>query len=224
MQTFSKTIGVEQLTGLTAELAVLRSHPPLTRRSDGKYEGDILGFVKGLRFAARTIYFLRERLSPYPNVEVSWGHIIQEDGRSCSPECDVIVHEKGHVRQWNGNSHSIMDFKFIYPGTVHAVVSCKSLISAIDKEYPKVLKTFGIDSVFLFAECCKEADSKRLQKSARKCGYTGLWWLYLTDNPDSPDIIQDQTMHVAFGDAVAAAIREMPVRKRKSKGGKPRKS
>jgi hypothetical protein len=51
--TFGGSLAVEQLVSLTAELQKLRHHPPLTRRAGGKYEGDILGFVKGLRLSAR---------------------------------------------------------------------------------------------------------------------------------------------------------------------------
>src|SRR5437773_11273992 len=99
---FGAALANEQLTGLAAELQTLRSHPPLTRRADGKYEGDILGFLKGLRLAARVVYFLRERLSGR-GVQVNWGHLLDNKGQSCSPECDVIIHGPGHVREWNGS-------------------------------------------------------------------------------------------------------------------------
>lgn len=89
---------IEQLVGLREELQILRHHPPLIKRLDGKYEGDILGFVKGLRLSARVIYFLRERLSS-TGLEVSWGHILDQKERSCSPECDVVIHRKGYVRR-----------------------------------------------------------------------------------------------------------------------------
>ena len=68
--TFGGSLAVEQLISLTAELQKLRHHPPLTRREGGRYEGDILGFVKGLRLSARVIYFLREYLSD-TDLEVS---------------------------------------------------------------------------------------------------------------------------------------------------------
>ena len=78
--TFGGSLAVEQLVSLTAELQKLRHHPPITRREAGKYEGDILGFVKGLRLSARVIYFLREYLSEM-DFEVSWGPRI-ERGRA----------------------------------------------------------------------------------------------------------------------------------------------
>src|SRR2546430_3267930 len=97
---FGITLGTEPLNTLFANLKDLRSAPPLTKRDDGKYEGDILGFVKGLRLSAGVIYFLKQRLSGL-SVDVSWGHLLDEQERSCSPECDVIVHN-GYLLQWNG--------------------------------------------------------------------------------------------------------------------------
>src|SRR5258707_13284732 len=98
---FKSTIGIalanEQLTGLKAELQKIRSHPPLVKRGPGIYEGDILGFVKGLRLSARLIYFLRERLSEtlsQSNLAVSWGQLLDDNCEFCSRECDVIIHSK----------------------------------------------------------------------------------------------------------------------------------
>src|SRR6266849_10235424 len=149
---FGQVLAVEQLTGLTAELQRVRTHPPLVKRSDGKYEGGILAFVKGLRLSARVIYFLRERLSS-TDLEVNWGHLVDRNEESCSPECDVIIHEKGHLRKWNGGEKSVMDFRFVEAGSVRAVVSCKSSLDTIDKAYPKSLRKYGVKTVFLFAEC-----------------------------------------------------------------------
>jgi hypothetical protein len=83
------------LTALAAELLSYRDAPPLTKRSDGKYEGDILGFVKGLRLSAGIIYFFNQKLSSHPELEVSWGHLLDEKQLSCSRECDVIIHSRG---------------------------------------------------------------------------------------------------------------------------------
>jgi hypothetical protein len=165
---FGAALGNEQLIGLAAELSTVRSYPPLTRRKDGKYEGDILGFVKGLRLAARLTYFLRERLSGSA-VAVNWGHLLK-DGRSCSPECDVIVHRTGHIREWNGNAHPIMDFKFVEPERAMAVISCKSFLNAIDRDYPKALKKYGVEKIFLFAECCRRSRLDALRKTAKRAG------------------------------------------------------
>ena len=140
---FGNTLAIAQLVGLTAELQMLRAHPPLVRRDDGKYEGDILGFVKGLRFSVRMIYFLREYLSE-TGLEVNWGHLLDENGERCSPECDVVVHSKGHVAKWNGNDPSIMDFRFIKAKSARAVISCKSSLKSIDKNYPKDLRKYGL--------------------------------------------------------------------------------
>lgn len=171
------SLSIEQLVGLSRELQLLRHHPPLVKRSDGKYEGDILGFVKGLRLAARVIYFLRERLSS-ADLEVSWGHILDQDERSCSPECDVVIHKKGYIRRWNGSSEPIMEFTFVEASSVLAVISCKSRLTKIDKDYPTSLKRYGVKKVFLFAECCFESSLISLKQNALKAGYKGLWFLY----------------------------------------------
>jgi len=184
----------------------LRHHPPLVKRSDGKYEGDILGFVRGLRLSARVIYFLRERLS-CTELEISWGHILDTNEQSCSPECDVIIHTKGHVRKWNGNGadRPVMEFKFIEAASVRAVVSCKSLLGSIDRDYPTALKAFGVESVFLFAECCRESRWARLREKAEKAGYRGVSCLYFTEEDESL-IKTDETMYVRFGDSIFKAV------------------
>lgn len=200
---FSAALGHEQLTALAHELHNLRSHPPLVRRTDGKYEGDILGFVKGLRLSARLIYFLRERLSPHTQLEISWGCLLNND--SLSPECDVIVHSKGHHREWNGHKTSVMEFKFIQAVNARVVISCKSQLRAIDQRYPKDLKKYGVHKVFLFAECCREKSFQRLRETALKAGYTDLCCLYFTGSEPS-FYKSDEKLYVAFGDAILKAV------------------
>lgn len=175
------------------------------RRADGRYEGDILGFVKGLKLSAGVIYFLRERLSS-TDLEINWGHLLDQEKDSCSPECDAIVHTKGHVRKWNGTETPIMDFRFVSTTNVRAVVSCKSKLTAIDKDYPKALKKYGVKNVFLFAECCDEGQFPRLRAAATSAGYRGLWCLYLTQKKGS-SFKTDEKMLIAFGDAVHTAER-----------------
>jgi hypothetical protein len=203
---FGASLGVEQLVALSAELQKLRCHPPLTKREDGKYEGDILGFVRGLRLSARLIYFLRERLSK-TDLEVSWGHILDANEQSCSPECDVIVHTKGHVRRWNGSGaeQPVMEFKFIEASCVRSVVSCKSFLTSIDKAYPPALKKYGVDHVFLFAECCHESKWQRLRERAVKAGYRDVSCLYFTEKDESI-IKTDETLYVSFGKSVLATV------------------
>lgn len=205
--TFGGSLAVEQLISLTAELQKLRHHPPLTRRERGRYEGDILGFVKGLRLSARVIYFLREYLSE-TDLEVSWGHVLNQEEQSCSPECDIVIHAKGHIRNWNGSSNPIMNFKFVQAEAVQAVVSCKSQLDAVDSDYPKALKKFGIDKVFLFAESCRQSRLAALRAAARKAGYSGLWCLYTTEaGEEDPFIKADEAMYVDFGKAIREAVK-----------------
>jgi hypothetical protein len=201
---FGDSLGIEELVGLRAELQVLRDYPPIVKRSDGKYEGDILGFVKGLRLSARVIYFLRNRLS-CTGLDVNWGHILDDDEKSCSPECDIIVHSSGHVRKWNGNDRPIMDFKFVKADQVLAVVSCKSKITSIDKPYVDSLKTYGVNTILLFAECCAAKSFAKIQGSALKAGYKGFWCLYTTDDSDEILETNDQ-MLIDFGDAIYKAV------------------
>lgn len=195
---------IEQLKALTAELQNLRSNPPLVRRAKGKYEGSILGFVRGLRLSARLIYFLRERLSS-TSLEVNWGHLLDQSEDSCSPECDVIVHTPGHLREWNGSNDPIMNFKFVEAGSVRAIVSCKSTINAIDRHYPKMLKKHGVKHIFLFAECCRESRFQHLNSAAKAAGYRGLWCLYLTRKDGS--FTTDESMYADFGEEVLATVK-----------------
>lgn len=201
---FGNMLSVEQLTGLAAELQQLRSYPPLVTRGKGRYEGDILGFVKGLRLSARIIYFLRERLSS-TGLEVSWGHILDANGKSCSPECDIIIHETGQMRKWNGSDHPVMDFRFVNASSVRAVVSCKSQLAAIDTVYPKDLKKYGVNKVFLFAECCRASHLARLREKAARAGYRGLWSLYFTDSGGT-SFTTDDAMYADFGKVVLKAV------------------
>jgi len=209
-----KILKVEQLIGLTADLQKLRSNPPLVKRTKGrgehkkgKREGDILDFVRGLRLSAGVIYFLRERLSS-TDLEVNWGHLLDQGESSCSPECDVIIHTKGHVRKWNGNEKPIMDFRFVSAANVRAVVSCKSQLRAtgIDRAYPKDLKKYGVKNIFLFAECCDETQFPGLRKKAREAGYCGLCCLYLTQAQNS-SFRTDELMYDAFGTAALRAVK-----------------
>ena len=198
------SLSIEQLVGLSRELQLLRHHPPLVKRSDGKYEGDILGFVKGLRLSARVIYFLRERLSS-TDLEVSWGHILDQEEKSCSPECDVVIHKRGCIRRWNGSSKPIMDFKFVEASSVLAVISCKSQLTEIDKSYPASLKRYGVKKVFLFAECCVESRLTSLQRKACKAGYKGLWFLYSVE--ESTGFVKtDEPALKSFGDEILRSV------------------
>jgi len=201
---FGQIISTEQLTGLAAELQKLRSYPPLTKRADGKYEGDILGFVKGLRLSARVIYYLRERLA-HTNHEVSWGHLVDSNEQSCSPECDIIIHKKGHIRKWNGGERPVMEFKFVRAEDALTVVSCKSLVNSIDKDYPKDLKKYGVNNVVLFGECCSKSRFKTLRDKARQLGYKDLFVLYFTDDEEMQFAV-DENLHARFGNCICKLL------------------
>lgn len=203
---FGIALANERLTGLKAQLQGLRSARPLVRRGDGRYEGDILGFVKGLRLSAGIIYFLEQRLSQ-TNLEVSWGHLLDEKKQSCSPECDVIVHSKGSWQKWNGSDHPVMLFKFIEVAQTRAVVSCKSQLTTIDGQYPKALKKFGVKKVFLFAESCSARRFDNLRKQAKKAGYADLCCLYFTGPRGTLEEV-NENLWIDFGDAVLKAVKK----------------
>jgi hypothetical protein len=139
----------------------------------------VLPFVKGLRLSARLIYILRTQLSD-TQLEVDWGHLLDPNERSCSPECDVIIHKKGCAEKWNGDSHPVMDFRFIPCGKAVAVVSCKSKADSVDRDYPTKLRPY-VRNVLLFAERCEPGRVGSLRTQARKAGYVGFWYLYTHD-------------------------------------------
>lgn len=200
---FGIALVTQELTRLKADLQTLRSAPPLVQRSPGKYEGGILGFVKGLRLSAGVIHFLEQRLSQ-TDLEVSWGHLLDDKQASCSPECDVIVHSKGSLQKWNGSDNRIMLFKFVEVAQARAVVSCKSQLTTIDRQYPKALKTFGVDKVFLFAECCKSSQFDSLRHKAKEAGYADLCCLYFTGPGGTEEV--NEELWVEFGEAVLNAV------------------
>jgi hypothetical protein len=192
-------MAVRELSELANELQRLAEYK-LTSNGNGEYTGSILGFVKGLRLSAKLIYFLRKALSGYA-CEVNWGHVIDVSTGACSPECDVIIHKRGHLEHWNGGREPVMDFKFIEARNVIAVVSCKSRITSIDEEYAKLLSLYGIQQVILFAECCSKSNYENLNEKAIEAGYTGLWCAYFKD-PGGDDFQADEIHHQTFYNSV----------------------
>ncbi len=199
-QNFASMLAIAPLSSLADELRSLRDHKPLTSQGNGYYEGNILGFVKGLRISAELIYCIRGWLSER-NFNVNWGHILDKNGQSCSPECDVIIHEPGYIKKWNGNNSPVMDFVFVKPESVKAVVSCKSVIMNIDKDYPNRLLKYGVEKVYLFGESCSHTNYKSLKKRACKLGYSSLCCAYYTGGDEQP-FIRDENSHLEFMDAI----------------------
>jgi len=184
-----------ELSNLANELRDFSDYK-LTSDGKGEYVGSILGFVKGLRISAKLIYFIRTTLSNHP-CDVNWGHIIDISRDSCSPECDVIVHDRGLFARWNGGEKPIMDFLFIESKYVKAVVSCKSRLTAIDKDYPRHMNAHGINKVFLFAECCSHTNYANLRAQALQAGYSGLWCAYFTVGQED-EVVDDEFHHLDF--------------------------
>lgn len=192
------SLAIRELSELASELQKLTEYELLST-GGGKYEGQILGFVKGLRISAKLIYFMRKCLSS-AGCEVSWGHIMDRAGQACSPECDVIVHDPGHFDKWNDSKNPIMEFVFVEPQFVRGVVSCKSRLTQIDTEYPAQLRRFGIEKVVLFAECCSKSNYDNLRKQALEAGYCGLWCAYFLEG-DEP-VTMDEQHHLEFREAI----------------------
>ncbi len=199
-------LATQRLSSMANELYKLREdYPPLTKRADGKYEGDILAFVKGLRIAALVTYCLRTWLSGSA-WEASWGHVIDSDGKSCSPECDIIIH-KGYVAHWNGDGglSPMMDFKFVDAAAVLAVVSCKSRVASVDEDYPGQLKKYGVKNVMLFGECCSQTNYDNLVIKAKAAGYQGLWCAYFQDG-SGEGFTTDEAVYAQFYETVKALL------------------
>ena len=191
-------MGTTLSTGAQARHFRLRKISALAReleewRSDGEIRqakmegGGVFDFVKGLRLAARLAYILKEKLSQY-HLDANWGQILDEDGFYLSPECDIIIHKEGYVDRWNGEGlgiDNVMDFRFIELKKVIAVISCKSYLKSIGKEYTNYcqrLKPYLREKKFwLFAECIPSGKEETLCKKARSIGHDGFWYLYTWD-------------------------------------------
>ena len=173
------TLRLSDFERLVGELACWRANDDLKIIQAAKGSAVVLPFVKGLRLSAQLIYVLREELS-HTDLEVDWGHLLDAEEQSCSPECDIIIHHEGHVRKWNGNEHPIMDFRFVPHTNAVAVVSCKSYAKDVDADYATRVRPY-VSHLFLFAECCAPNQVANLQRKAKAAGYVGFWYLYTYD-------------------------------------------
>ena len=195
----------ESFYGLVEELAEWRRDPQIRLMDAERDEGRILGFVKGLRLSARVAYLSRELLASDRSVEVSWGHLIDpNEGKSCSAECDVIIHRGGCLKQWNGkNNNCIMDFKFIDSSKALGVISCKSFAKSVDKSFCTNLAKYNVKNVILFAECCLPNKVADLEKEALANGYSGFTYLY-TFEETSFSIETNQEVYLRFAEQLKA--------------------
>ncbi len=140
----------------------------------------VLPFVRGLRFSSLLVYSIRKVLRE-TKLKACWGAILGD--KSCSPECDVIVHEKKHPFAWDGHDSvgkRVMDFRFIRPEHAKVVIECKSGLDAIDEKTTRyVQKLQGhVRRVWLFAECCRPRRVGFLRMRALEAGYERFWYLY----------------------------------------------
>lgn len=196
-----KMLSIEDFQSLATKLAEWRSDPFIKLMDSNKSKGRILSFVKGLRLSAQIAYLIRNIIST-GNIEVNWGHLVDDKGESCSPECDIILHQPGYIQRWNGSDRPIMDFKFIERKNVLGIVSCKSLTRSIDKEYCKDFQKYKMKNIFLFAECCNSKSVDRLQKQAKDAGYKNFFYLYTFDKNGYFHF--DQNVYINFIKAIQA--------------------
>lgn len=170
----------------------------------------VLPFVKGLRLSAQLTYVLRMELS-HTDLEVDWGHLLDAQEESCSPECDVIIHRKGYIRKWNGTDHPIMDFRFVQHASALAVVSCKSYAKDVDAKYVRKLRPY-VRHVLLFAECCAPDKVSSLRKRAKDAGYAGFWYLYTYDEATSL-CVTDPSGWLSFLQAIRSRVEKVERKK-----------
>lgn len=194
-QPLSDMLKVEVFHGLKEEL--------FKYRIQGIQDTGILGFVRGLRLSAQLIYAIRDLISSF-DYEADWGHLLTREGRSCSPECDIIIHRKGYMHKWNGHKDPVMNFKFINCEDAVAVISCKSFIKTVDKKYAKDISSY-VNKVFLFAECCDPRAVNRLKKSALTAGYEGFCYLYACD--EKMECTVDQKEWIDFLAAIEKVVK-----------------
>lgn len=194
----------EEFWGLSEKLIRWRLNPDIRLMDTNRTKGRILGFVKGLRLSTQIVYLIRNIVSS-EDVEVNWGHLIDENRNSCSPECDIIVHKKGHMQRWNGTENPIMDFRFIESKQTLAVISCKSQIRSVDKEYCKNFHKYNMKNIFLFAECCRPKAIDRLKTQADDAGYKGFFHLYTLDKKNIID--RDENVYLEFIQAIKDVLK-----------------
>lgn len=201
----SRLLNIEGFQSLVGQLVPWRLDPSVILMDRARDKGRVLGFVKGLRFSAKIAYLTRNILST-DNIEVSWGHLVDNKGKSCSPECDIIIHHPGHLRRWNGSEKPIMDFKFIDCRQALGIVSCKSLTRAIDKKYCETFKKYRLKNIFLFAECCNPKSVDRLTEQAKKAGYKGFYYLYTIDKDQK--ILTNEEVYMKFIKTIQALSKD----------------
>jgi hypothetical protein len=205
------TLRIASYNQLVGEMQTWRASRDLKALEAAKGSALVLPFVKGLRLSAQLIYILRRQLSE-TDLEVDWGHLLDDNEESCSPECDIIIHHKGHVEEWDGGERPVMHFKFVRRDRTVAVISCKSFARDVDAQYVQKLRPY-VKHVFLFAECCAPDKVTTLQKKAKRAGYATFGYLYTFDEKHS-ECVLDEDGWLRFLDAVASKVKGSRSQKR----------
>jgi len=169
----------ERFEHMAAEFKSWRMSDFIRQLEASKGKGRVLPFIRGLRLSAQLVYAIRELLIG-SGLTATWGHLLDEKWKFCSPECDVIIYkERGQLRQWNGTREPVMDFRFVLMTEAVVVISCKSKIRStdLDEKYSREIKKY-VDRVWLFAECCGPRSPNRVMEKALQAGYEHFWYLY----------------------------------------------
>lgn len=191
---YISTFERENYNTIKAQLLSYRLDPFIRakEKEEGANKGLIFPFARGLRFSALLIYTIRECLSG-SNLEVHWGQIVDEEGLTCSGECDIIIHKEGHLKKWNGSDgvNHIMDFRFIEKDKAVAVISCKSYLTktTIEDVYCRNMLNF-VPKIWLFAECCGPESVDLIKEESKKIGYENFWYFY-TWSRNTDNIVDD---------------------------------
>ncbi len=196
---FTRAFRLPAYHALCRELQVLRIDPQMFEARK-----DVLSFVVGLRFSSLLIYQIRSMLEDTP-LTASWGVIVEEDENTISGECDIIVHADKWLHRWDGAGSqspgpSVMDFRFVPRKHVRLAISCKSEVSSLTKKLREeaVGLQGAVDTLWLFAECCKAKKPAALAAKASKAGYQRFWYLYTLDKDNIPQ--HDEPQWMSFAD------------------------
>lgn len=210
-------LSLEDFHGLCGELQRWRTDPEIQDMQRDHGRGLVFPFVKGLRLSARLVYAIRKILSSTA-MKVNWGQVLIPDGY-CLPECDIIIHT-GYFQRWNDTREPVMDFVFVEHKNVVAVISCKSSVTAVDKDYAKAMKPH-VPNLFLFGECCSPSAVDRLKAAAEDAGYKGFWYLYTYDRR-TEECEKDERVWQDFLQSLKAVVNKSV--NRRSSSGALRKS
>lgn len=181
VKSMEQTLQIQEYESIFSGFQFWNMNDFIKQINANKNKGGVLAFVRGLRLSAQLIYSIRGVLSERPDLDVNWGHILDDNNTFCSRECDIIIHKKGEIQKWNGRHGCVMDFRFIRKSNAIAIVSCKSYVTSnvinSEKQYCKEMKAF-VKKVWMFGECCSPTSVDTLKATAVNVGFDKFWCAY----------------------------------------------